>query len=276
MLEQYLKTNLAWWDEAVGVHQGTDLYDVDGFRRGADSLTAIERDELSPLVAEGTTLLHLQCHFGLDTLSWARRGATVTGVDFSGKAVEAARRLADEVGLSERAHFVQSNVYDLPGVLDQQFDIVFSSWGVLIWLDDLKRWADVVAGFVRPGGVFYLAEFHPVVFLLDDEEHAGELRLTYPYFQGHEPLRFDEPGSYADPQAAMQASVTYEWQHGFGEIITPLLQRGLRLDHLHEFPSTRGLTQPFLETSADGWQRVKGGRTDIPLSFSLKMTKEAP
>lgn len=275
MLEEYLRTNLAWWDEAVGVHQGTTMYDLEGFRRGADSLCPIEANELGPLVGDGTTLLHLQCHFGLDTLSWARRGASVTGVDFSGKAVELARRLADDVGLARRATFIQSNVYDLPAVLDLQYDVVFSSWGALIWLDDLERWADVVAGFVRPGGIFYLAEFHPVVFLIDDKEHADELRLTYPYFQGREPNRWDEPGSYADPQAQTEHTVTFEWQHGFAEIITPLLQRGLRLDFLHEFPYTRGLEMPSLERGEDGWQRVKGGRNDIPLSFSLKMTKEA-
>jgi ubiquinone/menaquinone biosynthesis C-methylase UbiE len=274
MFEEYLKANLAWWDEAVGVHRGTPLYDLEGFKRGGDSLTAIERDELGPLVGESTSLLHLQCHFGLDTLSWARRGATVTGVDFSGEAVTLARRLADEAGLGRRARFIQSNVYDLPGVLDQRFDVVFSSWGVLIWLDDLARWADVVARFVRPGGTFYLAEFHPLVFLVDDGEHAGELRLTYPYFQGKQPSRWDEGGSYADPKAAMNATVTYEWQHGFAEVVTPLLQRGLRLDYLHEFPYTRGLRLPYLETSDDGWQRFKGERTDLPLSFSLKMTKE--
>lgn len=274
MLDEYLKTNLAWWDDVVGVHQGTEMYDVDGFRRGADSLNPVERDELGPLVGEGTTLLHLQCHFGLDTLSWARRGATVTGVDFSGKAMELARRLADDVGLARRATFIQSDVYDLPALLDAQFDVVFTSWGALNWLDDLERWADVVASFVRPGGAFYLAEFHPVAFLIDDREHADELRLTYPYFQGREPLRLDEPGSYADPQAHTDHTVTYEWQHGFAEILTPLLQRGLRLDYLHEFPFTRGLQMPFLEAGDDGWQRVKGGRSDIPLSFSLKMTKE--
>jgi SAM-dependent methyltransferase len=274
MLDEYLKTNLAWWDEAVGVHVGTEMYDVEGFRRGADTLTSIERDELGPLVGEGTSLLHLQCHFGLDTLSWARRGATVTGVDFSGKAVAQARRLADEVGLSRRATFLRSNVYELPAVLEARFDVVFSSWGVLIWLDDLERWANVVARYVRPGGTFYLAEFHPVSMLIDDKAPGDELRLTYPYFQRRQPNRWDEPGSYADPQAAMQATVTYEWEHGLGEIVTPLLRRGLRLDFLHEFPYTRGLEMPFLERRDDGWQHLKGGRDDIPLSFSLKMTKE--
>ena len=275
MREEHRETNRAWWDEVVGVHQGTPLYDVESFKRGAESLTAIERSELGPLVGTGTSLLHLQCHFGMDTLSWARRGASVTGVDFSGAAVEAARRLADDVGLSRRATFVKSDVYDLPQALDGRFDVVFTSWGVLMWLDDLDRWADVVSCYVRPGGVFYLAEFHPVVFLIDDGEHAGELRLTYPYFQGREPLRFDGPGSYGDPEARTEHTTTYEWQHGFAELLTPLLERGLRLEHLHEFPYTRGLDLPCLEQRKDGWQHLSGGRDDLPLSFSLKMTKEA-
>lgn len=274
MREEYRKANLGWWDEAVGVHLATKLYDVEAFLRGADSLTPIERDELGPFVGGGTTLLHLQCHFGLDTLSWARRGATVTGVDFSGEAIRRARRLADQVGLARRATFVRSDVYELPGVLQGRFDVVFSSWGVLMWLDDLERWADVVARFVRPGGVFYLAEYHPVPFLVDDGEHADELRLSYPYFQGREPLRFDEPGSYADPAAVTRHTVTYEWHHGLAEVVTPLLQRGLRLDFFHEFPVARGLRLPFLEDGEGGWQRVRGGRDDLPLSYSLKMTKE--
>ncbi len=274
MRDEHLRTNLAWWDEAVGVHEGAALYDLEGFKRGNESLTAIEREELGPFVGEGTTLLHLQCHFGMDTLSWARRGAVVTGVDLSEEAVALARRLADEVGLARRASFVQADVFELPRALDERFDVVFTSWGVLVWLDDLERWADVVARFVRPGGRFYLAEFHPVVFLVDDGEHAGELRLTDPYFHGPEPSRWDEPGSYADPAATMQATVTYEWQHTLSDVVTPLLRRGLRLDHLHEFPYTNGLELPCLERRSDGWQHLKGGRDDLPLSFSLLMTKE--
>ncbi len=274
MLEEWLRANMAVWDELTGVHAASAFYDVEGFKAGRQTLTTIELDELGPDVGEGTTLLHLQCHFGLDSLSWARRGAIVTGVDFSPEAVALARRLADEVGLSRRARFVQTDIYDLPAVLQGPFDVVFSSWGVLMWLDDLERWADVVARFVRPGGVFYLAEYHPLAFLVDDGPHADELRLTYPYFQGREPLRFDEPGSYADPSAVTRHTVTYEWQHGFAEVVTPLLRRGLRLDFLHEFPVARGLRLPFLEQDEDGWQRVKGRGDDLPLSYSLKMTKE--
>ena len=275
MLDDYLKANLASWDEAVGVHLDSEMYDIAGFKAGKTSLHQIEIDELGPLVVEGTTLLHLQCHFGLDTLSWARQGATVTGIDFSGEGVATARRLADEVGLSARATFVQSDVLALPDVLQSRFDVVFSSWGALIWIGDLERWAQVIAHFLTPGGTFYIAEFHPYAFLLADDASPESLRIGYPYFQYGRPQRFDEPDDYADREARMQHTVTFEWNHGFAEILDPLLRSGLRLEFLHEFPHTIvGLPFPFLEVGADGLQRVKGHHDDFPLSFSLKMTKE--
>jgi SAM-dependent methyltransferase len=275
MLDDYLKANLASWDEAVGLHVGTEMYDVEGFKKGRSSLSAIELDELGPSVHEGTTLLHLQCHFGLDTLSWARRGAVVTGVDFSGAGIEMARGLADEVGLSSRATFVQSDVLSLPDALEGRFDVVFTSWGALIWLGDLERWAQVIAHFLKPGGTFYIAEFHPFAYLLADDASPQSLRIGYPYFQHGRPQRFDEPGDYADPKARQQNTVTFSWNHGFAEILDPLLHNGLRLEFLHEFPHTIvGLPFPFLEVCEDGLQRVKGHHEDFPLSFSLKMTKE--
>ncbi|MCX6371818.1 MAG: class I SAM-dependent methyltransferase [Actinobacteria bacterium] len=274
MLDDYLRANLASWDEAVGIHVDSQLYDVEGFKKGRCSLSDIEVDELGPLVREGTTMLHLQCHFGLDTLSWARRGAVVTGVDFSGEGIAAARGLADEVGLSARATFVQSNVLALADVLQGSFDVVFCSWGALIWLGDLERWAQVVARFLKPGGTFYIAEFHPYALLLADAAAPESLRIGYPYFQYGRPQRFDEPGDYADPEAQTQHTLTFEWNHGFAEILDPLLRSGLRLEFLHEFPYTIvGLPLPILEVCADGLQRVKGHHDDFPLSFSLKMTK---
>ncbi len=275
MLDDYLKANLASWDEAVGLHVGSELYDVTGFKAGRTSLSAIELDELGPHVGEGTKLLHLQCHFGLDTLSWARRGATVTGVDFSGEGIRTARALAADVGLASRATFVQSDIESLPDKLTGQFDVVFSSWGALIWLADLERWADVIAHFLRPGGVFYIAEFHPYVFLLADDATPDALRVGYPYFMHGIPQRFDEDGDYADPDARLQNTVTFEWLHGFGEIVDPLLRRGLRLDFLHELPYTvPGLQLPFLERDDRGMQRLKGHHDSFPLSLTLKMTRE--
>ncbi len=275
MLEEWLRANMAVWDELTGVHAASTFYDVEGFREGRETLTSIELEELGPDVGEGTRLLHLQCHFGLDTLSWARHGATVTGIDFSEEGVGLARRLADEVGLSSRATFLRANVYDLPDTLDDEFDVVFTSWGVLNWLGDLRRWAQVAARYVRPGGIFYIAEFHPFAFVLDDKARPGDLRIGYPYFQGSEPSRFDEPGSYADPKAETRNTVTYEWNHPLGEVVTSLIEAGLELEHLHEFPYTHGLRYPFLEESPDGWLRIRGHEEDYPLSFSLRARRPA-
>ncbi|NLE22527.1 MAG: class I SAM-dependent methyltransferase [Actinobacteria bacterium] len=275
MLDDYLKANLASWDEAVALHLSSDLYDVAGFKAGGTSLSEIELGELGPFVHEGTRLLHLQCHFGLDTLSWARRGAVVTGVDFSGEGIRAARALADDVGLSARATFVQSDVEHLPDRLSGTFDVVFVSWGALIWLGDLERWADVVAHFLHPGGILYIAEFHPYAFLVADDATPDSLRVGYPYFMYGVPQRFDEDGDYADPDARMEHTVTFEWLHGFAEIIDPLLRRGLRLDFLHELPFTvPGLPFIFLEKDVAGMLRVRGRHDDFPLTFTLKMTRE--
>ncbi len=276
MLDDFLKANLASWDEAVGVHVGSELYDVAGFKAGKSSLSEIELSELGPFVGEGTTLLHLQCHFGLDTLSWARRGAVVTGVDFSGEGIRTARSLAGEVGLSRRATFVESDVASLPDKLSGTFDVVFASWGALIWLGDLERWAAVITHFLKPGGILYIAEFHPYAFLLADDAAPDSLRIGYPYFQYGVPQRFDEPGDYADPNARTEHTVTFEWLHGFGEILDPLLHHGLRLDFLHELPFTvPGLSFiTFLEKDEGGMLRVKGHHEDFPLTLTLKMTKD--
>lgn len=276
MLDDYLQANLQSWDEAVGLHVDSKLYDVAGFKAGKSSLSEIELGELGELVGEGTTLLHLQCHFGLDTLSWARRGARATGVDFSGEGIRTARSLAREVGLARRATFVQSDVESLPDKLSGSFDVVFTSWGALIWLGDLERWADVIAHFLRPGGTCYIAEFHPYAFLLADDARPDSLRIGYPYFMYGVPQRFDEDGDYAVPDAKPEHTVTFEWLHGFAEIIDPLLRRGLRLDFLHELPYTvPGLPFSFLEKDDRGMLRVKGRHDDFPLTFTLKMTKEA-
>ena len=275
MLDEFLKANLASWDESVAIHVASELYDVDGFKRGKCSLSALELDELGPLVGEGASLLHLQCHFGLDTLSWARRGAVVTGVDFSGEAIATARALANDVGLTARATFLQSDVESLPDRLTGSFDVVYTSWGALIWLGDLERWADVVCRYLKPGGVFYVAEFHPYAYLLAEDSTPQSLRIGFPYFQYGSPLRLDEGGDYADLTAEQRHTVTYEWNHGFAEIIDPLLRRGLRLQHLHEFPFTiPGLPFAFLERCDDGLLRVKGHHEDVPLTFTLMMTKE--
>ena len=172
--------NLKLWNAWSRIHEHAPGYNTAGFLSGETSLTPVELEELSPFVHEGTTLLHLQCHFGLDTLSWARLGADVVGLDFSDEAVALARRVAGQAGLSARAEFICSDLYDANAQLgDRLFDVVFVNWGAIEWLPDLELWAAIVARHLKPGGTFYLAEIHPFAQTLDDDAAEGELRPLY-------------------------------------------------------------------------------------------------
>jgi SAM-dependent methyltransferase len=266
----YIDSNREMWDELATIHEHSSMYDVAGFLAGRDTLTDIERRELVPLVA-GKDLLHLQCHLGQDTLTLARAGANVTGVDFSGEAVATARRLAGEAGLEAR--FIQSDVLLLDAVLDERFDIVYTAWGVLIWLPDLTRWATEIRRSLKPGGLFYIAEFHPAGYVLDDASDSEILRPGYSYFHTDEPLVFDDDADYADPAAKVTHTRSFEWTHTMGDIVSCLTGAGLEIAFLHEFPHTLGLTWPFLVTGPDGLKRVRGHEDTFPLSFSLLATR---
>jgi SAM-dependent methyltransferase len=273
-MDEALESNRSLWDAWTKIHVGSAFYDVASFRNGERPIRVAdyEREEVGSV--EGRTLLHLQCHFGLDTLSWARLGATVTGVDFSNEAVAAARELAADLGIDAR--FVVSDIDGLPDVLDGQFDVVYTSCGVLAWLPDIASWGRVAARFVRPGGFLYVTEIHPVAQAFQDEGvQPGELRLGYPYWSHAEPLRFDVNGSYADPGAPTDGLVEYSWDHTLGEVLTSLADAGLRLEFLHEFDFVRW-PLPFLVEGEDGLWRLPAGTTGgLPLFFSLKATKAA-
>ena len=267
-MEEYFEANRRHWDELVPLHMRTQLYDVDGFRGGASSLHELEIQEVGDVA--GKSLLHLQCHFGLDTLSWARRGANVTGVDFSTTAIEAARRLAGECGIEAR--FVNSDIYSLPEVLGEQFDIVYTSYGVVFWHPEVRRWADVVARYVRPGGLFYMAEFHPLCTIFHNEDAEAALEIRYPYFEG-EVIRFEEDGTYADRKAELQNRVTYSWAFTIGGVVTSLIDAGLRIEFLHEHPFTVEQFWPLMEEVAPRKWVLKRCRESIPLLFSLRASK---
>lgn len=261
-----VQSNRAHWDELVPIHARSPFYDLAGFKAGKSSLHSVELAELGDVA--GQSLLHLQCHFGLDTLSWARLGARVTGVDFSPAAVELASALSTELGIPAR--FVCANIYDLPQALRDTFDIVFTSYGVLCWLPDLERWAQVVAHFLRPGGTFYIVEFHPLSWIFDESPDANDLRVVYPYFHSPQPLEWAAAGSYADPQARLEHRTTYEWAHSLGDIVNGLIGAGLEIEFLHEFPYTAYAAFPFLEEGADGWWRLPAQFPAIPLMFSIR------
>ncbi|WP_435349628.1 class I SAM-dependent methyltransferase [Haloarchaeobius sp. HRN-SO-5] len=263
------------WDERVAVHPGTDYYDVDGFLDGASSLYALERDELADVVDEETELLHLMCHFGLDTLSWARTCRSVVGVDFSPAAVEKATDLAETAGLDDRAEFVEGNVLDVD--LGRQFDVVFNTFGVLGWLEDVEAWADTVARHLRPGGTFYFADVHPVAgcFTHVDADGASFGGWSFSYFR-EEPMRFDVGGSYADPDAEFEHTEQYEYQHTLGEAVSALASRDLDIEFLHEFPWADFELYDGMEEGDDGrWWLPEDVPVELPLTVSLRAQKRA-
>lgn len=270
---QAIRENNALWDEWTAIHAASAFYDLDGFKRGGLRLREDEIAEIGDVA--GRDLLHLQCHFGIDTLSWARLGARVTGADFSGAAIELARSLADELGFPE-ARFVRSDLYDLPAVLEGDFDVVYTSRGVLGWLPDVRRWARVVAHFLRPGGTFYITEIHPVALAFENEGVApGELRLAYPYWEHAEPLTFAVRGSYADPAAEVTATAEHGWDHGLGEIVSALIDAGLRIESLREYPFVDWKLD-FLVEGPDGRFRLPHDTPgELPLFFSIRATKPA-
>ncbi len=262
--------NRALWDEWADLHIASAFYDLESFKRGGIRLRAFEVHEVGPV--SGRSLLHLQCHFGIDTLSWARLGARVTGVDFSPRAVALAQSLAAELRLPAR--FICADVLELPAILDERFAIVYTSRGILSWLPDLSRWAQVVARSLQPGGVFYITEAHPIIQVWDDDEGIAGLRFRYPYFASSNPVVVPTHGSYADRDAHVVQPVSYQWAHDLGEIVTALTSSGLRIEFLHEFPFIFYQALPFLEQHEDRtWWLPSGWRGELPLSFSLRATK---
>ncbi|HEV3233481.1 MAG TPA: class I SAM-dependent methyltransferase [Candidatus Dormibacteraeota bacterium] len=269
-MSEYLEVNKRRWNELARLHPGTAFYDLDRLRGGGSSLHRLEVDEVGPV--EGRRLLHLQCHIGTETVSWARLGALVTGVDFAEAAVDEARRLAAACAVD--ATFVLSAIDDLPNNLDGTFDIVFTSWGVIGWLPDLGHWAEVVAHFLEPGGVFYIAEGHPVAWTFDDE--SPDLAVRYDYFPGHFPQEFESQGSYADREEAVVNRRTYEWTWTLGQVVSALADAGLVIEFVHEHDRITFQMLPILELDEDDpdepgrWYRMPPGRPRIPLSFSIR------
>lgn len=267
---RYRETNRRLWDAWARRHYHSPYYDNDRFRAGALSLRRIEQEEVGDV--RGKSLLHLQCHFGQDTLSWARLGAQVTGVDFSQEAIRLACRLATELHLPAR--FICADIYDLPTALDETFDIVFTSYGVLTWLPDLDAWGQIVARYLKPGGMFYLVEFHPLSIMLDDTLTEPRLCIRYPYYHADGPMCFEDGLSYAaEEETSAEPLPSYQWGYSLGEVLNALLQAGLQPEFLHEHPVTTFRQLPFLEKGADGWYRLPASLPQIPLLFSLRARK---
>jgi SAM-dependent methyltransferase len=258
--------NQAFWNERVPLHVRSAFYDVDGFRRRPDALRPFEQVEVGEVA--GRTLLHAQCHFGLDTLSWAGRGARVTGLDFAPAATAAARALAAELAIA--AEFVTADVYDAVAALGgRTFDIVYTGFGALVWLPDIERWAETMARLVRPGGFLYLAEFHPfaTIFEEDDGRH-----VELDYFSSRA-LVETAPGSYADPTAETRANTVVSWIHPIGEVVSAIAAAGLRVEFLHEHDVSLFPMYPAMRRGPDGYYRAPEGRPRVPLAYTVRASR---
>jgi SAM-dependent methyltransferase len=270
-MDDPLEVNRARWDELARLHGQDAYYDVAGFLAGASSLSSRELEAVERAVGTvaGRDLLHLQCHFGLDTLSFARLGARVTGVDFSGVAVRRARELAREAGLV--ATFVQADAQALPPDLAGRFDVVFASYGVLCWIADVDAWMRSAAAALRPGGSLVLVDIHPMYNMVESVE---PLRLDFPH-QGARPFPSEEPGSYADPALRTTSNRTVVYAHGMGEIITAAAGAEFRIEALTEWLDDdfdpRGTV---LARDPDGRYRLLVGGEHLPVTFELRARRD--
>ena len=262
---KHLETNRILWNKKTEIHKDAEFYNLKGFLKGESSLREIELTALKNRVA-GKSVLHLQCHFGQDTLSLARLGAKATGVDFSETSIALGCSLNEQLGLD--AHFLVSDIYSLPKNLMGQFDFIFTSYGVLTWLPDLDRWAEVVAHFLKPGGTFYMAEFHPTFYMYDHEQK----KIGYRYFDHINPYEEVEQGTYADTKADI-AQREYFWSHSLASVFQSLLKQKLQVIDFQEFDFSPYNCFPHMQ--AVGPNKFVYGDLDnrMPHVFSLEMKK---
>ena len=260
----YLRLNREHWNQRTDAHLPSKFYDVEGWLAGGDSLQEIEL-ALLPEDLTGLRLLHLQCHFGQDTLSLARRGATVTGIDLSDRAIAAARDLARRAELD--ATFINCDVYATSEHVSGPFDIVFTSYGTIAWLPDLDRWAEQIARLLRPGGRFVFAEFHPFAWLWNEDRSE----IIYPYFST-DPIVENTTGSYTDGSEAVSGAQV-NWDHPTSRVITALLQHGLTLTHFREYDySPYDCFDNLIQVAPRRWQFAEmAGK--IPLTYSIVATR---
>ncbi|WP_179005158.1 class I SAM-dependent methyltransferase [Winogradskyella forsetii] len=259
----YFEVNKATWNEKVAIHAQSDMYNIDAFKNGKTSLMPYELKALGDV--RGKSLLHLQCHFGQDTLSWSRMGAKCVGVDLSDEGVKLAKQLNSELQLD--AEFVCCNVLDTSKHISENFDIVFTSYGTIGWLPDLKLWAKMISERLKEGGTFYIVEFHPIAWMFDYNE--GQPKMIYHYSQ--DDVIYDEyEGTYANQESKM-VSKEYGWNHGLSEVINSLIDAGLQIEYLNEYDESPYDVFPDLIKTKSGMYKMKDQL--FPMIFELKANK---
>ena len=265
-MDEFNQANMERWNKLAKSHYGSEYYGVKEFLEGKSSLFPIEEKELPDI--SGKSLLHLQCHFGMDTLSLARKGADVTGVDYSEDAIDLAEKLSEESGI--QGEFICSDIYKLQEKLDKQFDIVYTSYGVLCWLPDIVKWAEVVSKFLKPGGIFYIVDGHPFNQIFNNEDDQTKLSVEYPYFT-YEVMKFEVEGSYAQIKSDGKYT-SYEWFHSLSSIVNSLIKAGLNIEFLNEHKDATWRVFPFMIEKEDGmWEIEKP--LNLPLTFSILAKK---
>ena len=263
-MTEYSSTNRDAWNKRVAAHLASEFYDVEGWKAGRSSLNEIELALLGDV--HGKSILHLQCHFGQDSLSLARMGADVVGVDLSDESITTARKLNDDLGLN--AKFVESDVLELIGKIDRQFDVVFTSYGTIGWLPDLDKWAKVIAHHLKPKGKLVFVEFHPVVWMFDD---AFE-KIQYRYFQ-NEPIIETTTGTYADTEAPIEKT-EISWNHGLAEVFHALENNGLILKSFDEFDYSPYNCFNGMKKLDERKFIIEKHGNKLPLVYSLTATKK--
>jgi len=262
--EQYLEINKQLWNERTGIHYTSAFYNVAEFLHTKNSLNPIELELIGDI--KGRSVLHLQCHFGMDTLRLAHLGAHVTGIDLSDEAISKANVLKEQTQLG--AEFICCNVYDVPQHINQTFDLVFTSYGTIGWLPDLERWASVVNKMLKPGGSFLLVEFHPVLWMFD----ADIKNIAYAYFNNGRIIE-EEKGTYANRDATMENIKSITWNHGLSEVMSALMHAGLKIELFREYDySPYNIFSNGVET-AKGKFHVEGLEGKLPLVYALKAVK---
>ncbi len=262
-LQNYYEANRRLWDKLASVHVKSDFYDQNSFLAGKSSLKEIELNELGDV--NGKSMLHLQCHFGQDSISWAKKGSKVVAVDFSEGAIAIAKDINEK--LKTDVEFICCNVYDLHSYISEKFDIVFTSYGIINWLHDLDKWGRLISSYMKPGSIFYMVEFHPILWMYDD----SFTKVEHPYQSEAEPLMHVSGTSYTEVEQPISKK-EYCWNHGIGRVMNSLIKAGLKIEFFNEFNYSPFRTFKEMTEFEKGKFVISRFGYKVPHLFSIKAT----